>query len=123
MSQRKTKLVDCNPRWIERDGVTCGVRFDCPEGHTECHHAIPFTPSLEGGAVPTWQSNGAQWQRTGEDFAALTLSPSIRRNPQYASRDAAMAAGCIPEYVTDSTLCALHIFIANGEIQFCGDSR
>lgn len=120
---RKTKLVDCNPRWGERDGQRRYVRFDCPEGHAECHHVVPFTPSLEGVELPSPQQNGANWQRTGETFETLSLSPSIRRIPSHASREAAIAAGCIPEYVTESMLCAFHGFVTNGEITFCGDSK
>jgi hypothetical protein len=126
VSARKQYLVDLNPKWIVRDdGHRCGIRFDCPEGHRECWHTIPFTPSLEGTAVASWYSSGAQWQRTGDTFETLTLtlSPSIRREPVYASRDAALAAGCLPEHIEDTHLCALHIFIVVGRIDFCGDSR
>lgn len=130
MSARKTRLVDCNPRWITSgawtgapEGIACGVSFDCPEGHEGCSHAIPFTPAIDGSTVKTWQSNGAQWQRIGDRFETLTLSPSIRRTPSYPSRGAAIAAGCIPEYVTPALLCALHIFVRDGAIEFCGDSR
>lgn len=67
--------------------------------------------------------HGRGWQRVGDTFENLTLSPSIKRNPRHASREAAIAAGCLPEYVDDSLLCALHIFIRDGRIEFCGDSR
>lgn len=122
---RKTRLVDCNPDWIvdRKDGPVCGLRFDCPEGHEGCAHAIPFTPALDGQAAPGWQRNGALWQRTGDTFETITLNPSIRRVPEHASREAALGAGCIPEHVTDSLICALHIFIRDGAIEFCGDSR
>lgn len=128
MSERKTKLVDCNPKWRTwsgRDGsdVVDAIMFDCPEGHADCHHIIPFTPALDGSTRSSPQSNGAQWDRTGDAFEALTLSPSIRRIPRHASLEAAIAAGCIPEYVTESVLCAFHGFIKNGAIEFCGDSR
>jgi hypothetical protein len=111
MSERRTRLVDCNPRWVTSrysgydDGVVRGVFFDCPEGHEGCSHAIPFTPALDGTASETWQENGAQWQRTGDTFETLTLSPSIRNAPR------------------EDTGCALHIFIRDGQIEFCGDSR
>lgn len=121
---RKTRLVDCNPRWgvdgqqgYERLWVT----FDCPEGHSECRHTIPFTPSLDGDAQP--RAGGAVWQRTGDTFETLTLSPSIRREPVYASREAALAAGALPEHLEDTHFCALHIFVRDGGIEFCGDSR
>lgn len=129
MSERKTRLVDCNPKWgrfsgsEDKDAALRYVRFDCPEGHADCWHVIPFTPTLGGEQVPSPQANGAQWQRTGDTFETLTLAPSIRRVPQYASREAAIAAGCIPEFVTESNLCAFHGFVTNGEITFCGDSK
>lgn len=122
MSDRKTKLIDCNPRWGTDAGENdCWVTFDCPEGHEGCHHTIPFTPALDG--QPMARDGYAQWQRTGDTFETLTLSPSIKRNPRHASREAAIAAGCIPEYVTESMLCAFHGYVTNGEITFCGDSR
>lgn len=119
---RKLRLVDCNPRWATDAGHTRFVIFDCPEGHDDCKHAIPFTPSLEGAAQTSPQQNGAHWARTGDTFEALTLTPSIRRIPQYPSREAAVAA-VAPEYLDASMYCALHIFITGGAIAFCGDSR
>lgn len=120
MSERKRRLIDCNPSWARTGELTCYVIFDCPEGHDECKHAIPFRQSLEG---PLAQQEGAMWDRTGDTFETLTLTPSIARRPKHASREAAIAAGCIPEYVDASMLCALHIFITNGAIEFCGDSK
>jgi hypothetical protein len=70
-----------------------------------------------------WYASGAQWQRTGDTFETLTLSPSIRREPAYPSVNAALAAGCHEEHITPSLLCAFHGFIGNGQIEFCGDSR
>lgn len=84
---------------------------------------IPFSPAFDGSPTPGWQQNGAIWQRTGDTFETLTLSPSIRRNPTYTSREVAIAAGCLPQYLNDSHFCACHIFIRNGQIEFCGDSR
>jgi len=110
VSGRRTRLVDCNPRWVtgryagRDDDTPVGVHFDCPEGHEGCDHAIPFTPALDGTATTTWQTNGANWQRTGDTFETLTLTPSIN-TPQRQNG------------------CAFHGFIANGEITFCGDSR
>lgn len=132
--KRKHRLVDCNPRWAcwsgrEEMDPPDAVQFDCPEGHVGCVHIIPFTPALDGAAQPIKQSNGVQWQRTGDTFETLVLSPSIARRPRHASREAAIAAGCIPEHITESMLCALHMFIGGssgqtpGGIEFCGDSR
>lgn len=125
----RTRLADCNPRWItgryagRDDDTPVGVHFDCPEGHEGCDDAIPFSPALNGGPAASWYTSGAIWQRTGDTFATLTLSPSIRRIPTYASREAALAAGARAEYLTPSMFCALHIFIRGGEIVFCEDSQ
>lgn len=101
---RKTRLVDCNPHWITysgQDGSPDGVYFECPEGHEGCRSIIPFTPALDGTARPVRQSNGAHWQRTGDTFETLSLTPSIRNLGP----------------------CYFHGFITNGEITFCGDSK
>lgn len=128
MGDRKHRLADCNPRWRTWSGrdenePADAIMFECPEGHADCHHTIPFTPALDGSVQPVKQTNGAQWQRTGDTFEALSLSPSIRRIPRHADKGAAIAAGCIAEYVTESMLCTCHIFITNGQIIFCSDSR
>lgn len=141
MSVRRHRLVDCDPRWIMRidpgriepiDSASrwvegayppCGIGFACPEGHEDCRHSIPFTPALDGTPAASWYASGAIWQRSGDAFETLTLSPSIRREPVYASREAAIAAGALPEYIEPTHLCALHIFIRDGAIEFCGDSR
>lgn len=122
MATRKTRLVDCNPKWGSRYGEhdEAFVTFDCPEGHSDCHHTIPFTPTLAGRVN---EQAGAMWDRTGDTFEMLTLTPSIRRIQRHANRAAALKAGCLPEYITESMFCALHIFIKNGQIQFCGDSH
>jgi hypothetical protein len=120
MSDRRHRLVDCNPRWVDYDeGLTCGVRFDCPEGHQGCLHVIPLTPALDGAEFQITRV----WQRIGDTFETLTLSPSIRRNPVYASREVAIAAGALEGRLTPTMFCALHIFIRDGQIEFCGDSR
>lgn len=77
----------------ERSGV--GVILDCPCGnHDETHQLyVPFANPLDGGPpTNTGKNNG--WQRTGETFETLTLTPSILR-----------IGGC-----------GWHGFITNGEI-------
>lgn len=129
MGTRKTRLVDCNPRWVtgryagSDDDVPCGIHFDCPEGHEGCDHAIPFAPRLDGSPATSWYTSRAIWQRTGDTFETLTLTPSIARVPAYASRAEAIARGCLDQNVTPSLLCAFHGFIRDGAIEFCGDSR
>ncbi len=113
MSTRRTKLVDCNPRWMTStdDERQRYLRFECPEGHDNCEHIIPFTPALDGTDAGH-KGGGAVWQRSGGDaFDTLTLSPSILRRPT------------IREDGTVFDACALHIFIRDGGIEFCGDSR
>lgn len=44
-------------------------------------------------------------------------------NPTYASREAAIAAGALPELLDDGHFCASHGFVRDGQIEFCGDSR
>lgn len=126
MSTRKHRLVDCNPQFITYDGKAShapdALFFDCPEGHEDCRYHVPFTPALDGGEGAC-QQNGACWSRSGDTFETLTLSPSIRGIPKYASREAAIADGCMPEHVHPRMWCALHIFIRDGRIEFCGDSR
>lgn len=60
----------------ERRGL--GVQFDCPCGcGAPCF--VPFANPLDGG--PQLEAQG--WQRTGETFETLTLTPSIlRREPR-----------------------------------------
>ena len=103
------KLTDLHPQFLgaggegisnadgspspERTGV--GVQFDCPCGnHDESHQCfVPFANPLDGGPpIHTGKNNG--WQRTGETFETLTLTPSILR-----------VGGC-----------GWHGFITNGEI-------
>lgn len=116
---RRTRLVDCAPRWSERNGKTCWVTFDCPEGHEGCRHTIPFTPSLDGAIV---MHGTATWERRGDTFESLTLVPSIKRNPRYASREAAIEDGCAAEHVHPALLCAIHVELVDGEFRFCADS-
>lgn len=115
---RKTKLVDCDPSWVTDKSGTRNIAFDCPEGHRGCRKVIPFTPPIDGASP-----DGIAWTRTGDSFATLSLSPSIRSVPKYESREAAIADGVRVEYAAESMWCALHIFVTNGEIQFCGDSK
>lgn len=73
------KLEDLHPAWTSsygpprREGT--GLKFDCPCGCPDPVY-VSCTP-LDGGAPA--QGCGPVWDRTGADFATLTLSPSIRR--------------------------------------------
>lgn len=85
------KLTDLNPKFVGAggDGITdsagnpvpkrsgVGIGFDCPCGSSECLRVyIGFTNPLDGQG-PYTQS--PRWDRTGDTFETLTLSPSIQR--------------------------------------------
>ena len=95
-------LVELEPSWVINQDKVMGLRFNCPEHHddkTWCVQVVPFTPALDGTAVPSWQPNGHHWQRVGDTFEELTLTPSI-----YAA-------------------CGYHGFITKGVVTCCGGSK
>jgi hypothetical protein len=85
------KLVDLGPRWVgaggegirnadgspvpERRGV--GVSFDCPCGGCGTRAFIPFNNPLDGHGPHDPSRN--RWDRAGDTFETLTLTPSIQR--------------------------------------------
>lgn len=110
------RLLDLDPRFVgaggegvtgadgspvpERRGV--GLSFQCPcgrshEGRSDrvfVTFANPLDggPALDGKRVPTWQ-------RSGDTFETLTLSPSIQR--------------------VDPDGCGWHGFVENGMVRTC----
>jgi hypothetical protein len=110
MSVRRPRLLDCNPRWGTRYGgsVECFLTFDCPEGHSRCWHTIPFTPDLTGNPI---SRESATWERYGDDFAELTLTPSIRR---HVTRNSDTGEVIDP--------CHMHVNLTKGVFEFAGDS-
>lgn len=58
----------------EREGI--GIAFDCPCGACGSPVFVNVTPR-DGRPYDT--GGAPEWERTGEDFATMTLSPSIRR--------------------------------------------
>ena len=102
------KLIDLNPRWVgaggegisDKDGNPVparhgvGLGFDCPCG-CKIRGYVDFANPLDGG--PPLRDAHHQWQRTGEDFATLTLTPSILRSREKGG-------------------CGWHGFITNGEV-------
>lgn len=102
------KLIDKNPRWLDNggEGVTdadnnpvpvrerIGITFDCPCG---CDQPIAITFSNpDDGKGPIYLGHPA-WERSGDTFESLTLTPSILR-----------VGGC-----------EWHGWITNGEIRQC----
>lgn len=75
------KLTELNPKFLgarHGGGVTerAGVDLDCPCG--KCGHRlyVPFKNPIGPGES---YSNEKGWDRTGETFETLTLTPSILR--------------------------------------------
>ena len=82
--------MELNPRWLgaggegvsnadgtpapERHGIAVG--FDCPCGNGE-RVCIMLSNPLDGG--PPIPKMHAYWERTGDTFETLKLTPSIQR--------------------------------------------
>lgn len=110
------KLTDLDPTWVssggegitdkdgnpvsERTGV--GIMFDCPcQKDAKFHRVyVPFTNPISGGNQVDSSDNRDTWERTGDTFETLTLSPSILRNPKHGG-------------------CGWHGFVRNGNIITC----
>jgi hypothetical protein len=105
------KLTERFPNWVgaggegvsnadgspvaARHGV--GILLDCPCG-CDRQLYVPFTNPLDGG--PPVNDGHPTWQRTGETFETLTLTPSILRSQEKGG-------------------CGWHGFITDGEIRSC----
>jgi hypothetical protein len=99
--------VDLEPNWVGAggEGITkdgnpvpprhgVGITFSCPCGcDLWCY--VPFNNPLDGG--PPLEPGRPLWQRTGETFETLTVTPSILRS-------------------RDKGGCGWHGFITNGEV-------
>lgn len=76
----------------KRSGI--GMTFKCPCGCAiEC--AVPFANPVDGGPA-----DGRGWERTGDTFDVMTLSPSILRSKEKGG-------------------CGWHGWIRNGEVISC----
>lgn len=107
------RLVDADPAFYDYtpdralnpnagpDRKGLGVIFMCPI-HEECWVSVPFKVALDGGA-PVDPARVA-WDRAGDTFEGLTLSPSIR-------------------ILGGPNGCEWHGFIKAGRFETCGDSR
>ncbi len=79
------RLADLDPRWWgkgDRHGL--GLIFQCPvHPGGACHQGVPFTNPLDGGPRYEYdrpRGDGkawAYWNRAGDRFEVLSLSPSI----------------------------------------------
>lgn len=92
-----TRLTELNPGWVSYGGPIdevwktgpdgekieipyrgmIGVAFDCPCGSCGERAYIPFSNPIDGG--PPVDPDRPHWQREGENFKVMTLSPSIQR--------------------------------------------
>lgn len=101
------KFTDLNPRFLSHGGEgvwqdgkplpyreAVGVTFDCPCG-CGVPLAVLFRNPVDGGAPITKKL--PTWERTGDDFETMTLSPSILRTHG----------------------CGWHGWVRNGEIVAC----
>jgi hypothetical protein len=77
------RLTDLDPGWLStadgRNGM--GVTFDCPHCHALGKYqklGVWFANPVDGGtpAEPAVEPK-PRWQRAGETFETLTLTPSI----------------------------------------------
>lgn len=78
------RLTDLDPRWFgwthEGQGVHVGLTFLCPQRCGERLGVEFRNPIGIGGYDPAkihWPNVGFQWDRSGDTFDTLTLSPSI----------------------------------------------
>ncbi len=81
------RLVDLNPRWVGIHNFDVnsiyyiGVTFDSPT--TGKRLAVLFEPAIDPAGLAakygwsTYFPESKKWQRTGETFDSLTLSPSL----------------------------------------------
>lgn len=106
------RLSDLNPVFLHHggEGVTgpggvpvplqegVGLSFDCPCGACGIRCAVIFSNPI-GGGPSIVQGRTPTWERVGETFDALTLTPSILRT---------LPRGC-----------GWHGFITNGEVLTC----
>lgn len=78
------KLTDLNPRWTGigsgKDQIITGITFDCPHCRVQrlgvlFKNAIDHEGWLEKGITRHHDKN--EWDREGDTFDSLTLTPSI----------------------------------------------
>lgn len=73
-------LLDLHPQWIGllRPNSGEGITLDCPACGPSHRLAAYFKNPLDGGETAGWLlKDGPVWERQGDDFAALTIKPSI----------------------------------------------
>jgi hypothetical protein len=87
------QLKDLNPKWFTMEGSPdiVGITFDCPccapqgkistLGTLYCPRiGVLFVQEIDRDGFPNhihWTREGIKWNRTGDTFETLTLTPSI----------------------------------------------
>ena len=98
-----TKLIDLEPRWIVDDqkrriGISFRYPIACNVNRDDiCRAHVPFANPLDGAP-----ENPHGWQRTGDTFETLTLSPSVLAKHHWEDKE-----------------CTWHGFVTNGEVKSC----
>jgi hypothetical protein len=74
------RLTELNPRWTGTGAIITGLTFDCPHCRIQrlgimFQNAIDLEGWLEKGC--TRHHSDYEWDRTGETFDTMSLSPSI----------------------------------------------
>lgn len=80
------RLTELNPNWVVGDpNERCfsnrhgmGIRFDCPIHRS--HRIVAFFTNPIDGLPP--RKDGNKWDRAGDTFETITLSPSIDASGQ-----------------------------------------
>lgn len=75
------RLVDLDPHWFTRGDSPdlVGVTFKCPCCR-RIRIGVLFVQEIDMDSLPNdvhWAAEGEKWDRAGETFDTLTLSPSI----------------------------------------------
>lgn len=83
--------------------VGVGLRFNCPCGCGAPGY-VPFSNPLDGG--PAVDTAHDKWERTGDTYDTITLTPSILKT-KWQDKDG------------NSHGCGWHGYITNGEIIEC----
>lgn len=78
------RLTDLDPGWsVTSEGHAAGrtgmgITFKCPCGCPDSYLGVFFANPTDGGApAPPEIDPKPRWQRTGDTFETLTLTPSI----------------------------------------------
>lgn len=123
------KLVELHPKWLDLStGERCGVSFACPvhakngldeNGSANCLLGRVYIRTEPVAGAP---GVGPRWHRTGDDFATMTLSPSLlcRTVPEGHARGINEAHEC---NFQRCTIVHWHGFVTGGEVSILPDSQ